>query len=143
MAPAIGQVVDRGTYNDTLVHNLNVANVHTFQVVADGYDITVHNASSCGLPTIFRNAPRARGVYTIKYGNGDVDVGMSRNMHRRMHGHNKKGMLQGAVSVRFEVKARGDLRRLEQGRINQFRCAQANLRNKINSSTLYAARSRC
>ncbi|MFI9816048.1 polymorphic toxin-type HINT domain-containing protein [Saccharothrix variisporea] len=41
----VAAVADRGRRADTLVYNLSVANVHTFQVVLDGFDLTVHNSS--------------------------------------------------------------------------------------------------
>ncbi|WP_143532198.1 RICIN domain-containing protein [Saccharothrix sp. ALI-22-I] len=43
---AVLAVVDHGLQRDTLVYNLNVANAHTFLVVTDGFDLTVHNATT-------------------------------------------------------------------------------------------------
>ncbi|MEU4563770.1 LamG-like jellyroll fold domain-containing protein [Actinoplanes sp. NPDC023936] len=111
-------VRDRGWLAGQLVFNLNVGDVHTFVVSAGGIDVLVHNAS-CNLPKKFIRAPRKRGVYVIKYSNGKTYVGKSRNIHRRMHQHNKKGKLKNATSVRYHIRNKGSLKKLEQGVLNR------------------------
>jgi RHS repeat-associated protein len=132
-------VTDRGQVHGQTVHNLNVGDAHTYVVGVDGTDLVVHNASCSVLPGKFARAPRARGVYVIKYNNGEYYIGKSRNMHRRMHQHFHSGKLNGAVDVRFIGRPRGSLRKLKQGTINRFKCyGGATLRNRYRASRTYA-----
>jgi RHS repeat-associated protein len=45
----VAATADYGQWTDTLVYDLNVSETHTFQVVSDGENLTVHNATSCPL----------------------------------------------------------------------------------------------
>lgn len=45
-AHPVASVTDRGNRSDTKVYNLNVGSTHTFQVLTDGLDLTVHNCSA-------------------------------------------------------------------------------------------------
>lgn len=113
------------------VYNLSVANTHTFTVVVDNVEIIAHN---CSLPASARNAPRAKGVYVLKYNNGSVYVGRSGNIHRRLHQHmrnTKYRRMDGVVSVRYHHGgSRGyiRMRKLEQGIQNRYRMAGVTLR---------------
>ncbi|BAJ26212.1 MULTISPECIES: ricin-type beta-trefoil lectin domain protein [Kitasatospora] len=132
-------VTDRGELADQLVYNLNVGDVHTY-VVSDGeHDVLVHNASCTTLPTAASNAPSARGIYIIRYKNGEAYIGKSKNIHRRLHEHNRKGKLGNVASVQYQLRPKGSLRKLEQGYINRFKCyAGVKLTNKIRASRKYA-----
>lgn len=138
---AVTGVVDRGITAHALVYNLNVAVVHTYVVLVDGVEVLVHN---CNLPKMFRNAPRKQGVYVIKYGKKEAYVGRSRNIHRRMHQHNrsKYGRLKGATSVRYYKggnRSHLRMRKLEQGIQNRYRAAGVRVRG-INGFRRYARR---
>ncbi|MGW6395744.1 DNRLRE domain-containing protein [Streptomyces sp. NPDC055103] len=135
---AVNAVRDRGMLADRLVFNLNVGNVHTYIVFDGTADTLVHNAS-CNLNRHAKKAPRKRGVYVIKYNNGSYYVGKSKNMHRRMHQHDKKGKLNNVKSIRYHERSKGSLRKLEQGLYNRYKCyGGARLTNKIRPSRKYA-----
>lgn len=137
-AHAVRAVRNLGELPDQLVFNLNVGNVHTYLVFDGTADTLVHNAS-CNLNRHARKAPRKRGVYVIKYNNGSYYVGKSKNMHRRMHQHDKKGKLNNVKSIRYHERSKGSLRRLEQGLYNRYKCyGGATLTNKIRPSRKYA-----
>ncbi|MFI8823834.1 DNRLRE domain-containing protein [Streptomyces sp. NPDC053431] len=134
----VRRVRDLGELADRLVFNLNVGNVHTYTVFDGTADTVVHNAS-CNLNRHARKAPRKRGVYVIKYKNGSYYIGKSKNMHRRMHQHHKKGKLNNVQSIRYHERGKGSLRRLEQGLYNRYKCyGGATLTNKIRPSRKYA-----
>jgi RHS repeat-associated protein len=138
-ATAVAAVRDLGQVPDQEVYNLNVANLHTFFTVVDSAPLLVHNAS-CGLPHKHaRKAPRRGGVYVIKYNNGSVYVGRSKNMHRRMHQHNKRGKLHGAKSIHYHSRS-GYLRqrKLEQGMMNRYWHAGVRMTNKRRGWRMYS-----
>jgi RHS repeat-associated protein len=141
---SIRQAHDLGQVSDQLVYNLSVADVHTFTVFAGSVPLVAHNAAACSLAgSKASKAPRARGVYVIKYSNGTSYVGKSRNMHRRMHQHQKNGKLTNVKSIRYITKHKGSLRKLEQGTMNRFAYANRGsvrgvLTNKIRASRKWA-----
>jgi len=80
----VRQVIDRGWISGQTVYNLNVGNVHTYAVGVDDANIIVHNAS-CSIAA--HAVPKKGGVYVIHFNDGTKYVGMSKNMHKRVHQH--------------------------------------------------------
>lgn len=120
---AVKAMHDRGWLSSHTVYNLNVGNTHTF--TANG--IVVHN-SSCSIAA--HNVPKRRGLYVIHFANGEKYVGISKNIHKRIHQHFQSGgkFQKDRANVRnistftkFRPRhTHWDLRRLEQEHIDFY-----------------------
>ncbi|MFE3114369.1 polymorphic toxin-type HINT domain-containing protein, partial [Kitasatospora indigofera] len=76
-------VVDYGELNSQFVYNLNVGNLHTYSVSADGIDVVAHNRTDkCELGGGKGNSP----VGTIVESRG-VKVWINSNDHAPLHAH--------------------------------------------------------
>lgn len=80
----VREVVDRGWLAGSTVYNLNIGDVHTYVVGAGGQDLVVHN-SSCSIAA--HRVPHKGGLYVIHFKDGKKYVGISKNMHKRVHRH--------------------------------------------------------
>lgn len=125
----VSVVADLGWSHDQRVHNLTVANAHTYVVGGSGAGTLVHN-SSCAIN---------RGVYVVKDRvTGKPYVGMSVNIDRRLARHVRSGKITSsaaAAAQRTAVQGRKriDLRVAEQREMQRRGglAATANRRNEI------------
>ncbi|CNE94708.1 Cell wall-associated polypeptide CWBP200 [Mycobacterium tuberculosis] len=76
--------VKRWTAADQRVHNLTIANLHTYYVEAGDIPLLVHNATP--RPDPF-GVPRAPGVYIIHLDDGTMYSGLGQNMANRWREH--------------------------------------------------------
>jgi hypothetical protein len=99
---AVLKVRDYGWLKGQTVHNLSVANVHTF-VVGEGDGVLVHNASSCAMG----------GVYALRDSAGTVvRSGRTNNLARRQAEHARDKDLGG---YNFEVLYRSNNKKAVRG----------------------------
>lgn len=124
----VARTTNRGRLANTLVYNLTIGATHTFQVLVDNLAILVHN-SSCNIAA--HGVPRAKGLYVIHLKNGKKYVGISKNMHTRIHRHltSRKGALKreglgvndiARIQTHTTKMSRSNLRKMEKRVIARY-----------------------